>query len=263
MDKEDKLTNKQLVIKQTLDFKEKEIKTEYYKVSKKPSCQVIVIDNFIEDPIAYRKMALSLDFIYNGNGDVLENNTSARGTLNNYIKKYADGFFPGMRTYSQATEELKVRIEKYVEPYGGKIINFFIPKNKVIPIDGTKSDNGAFQFTTSVDRSFIHSDHPNYNWAGVLYLTPNAPENSGTNFYKFIDGSTCVNDSETINSKYESMPNEYRYDNTKWKIIDKIGNKFNRLVLFNPQNYHKSGEYFGKDKYDGRLFQVFFFTTEY
>mgnify|MGYP001173591384 CR=1 FL=1 len=47
------------------------------------------------------------------------------------------------------------------------------------------SYNGSFQYTTSRDRSWIHTDSWN-NWAAVLYLTPNAPESSGTGLYKTL-----------------------------------------------------------------------------
>lgn len=49
---------------------------------------------------------------------------------------------------------------------------------------------------------------------------------------------------------------------TKWQLVDQVGNVFNRLVIFNSFNYHMSQDYFGTDKNDGRLFQVFFFSTE-
>ena len=43
---------------------------------------------------------------------------------------------------------------------------------------------------------------------------------------------------------------------------DYVSNKFNRLILYDASMFHKSLDYFGKDKYNGRLFQVFFFNTE-
>ena len=51
-------------------------------------------------------------------------------------------------------------------------------------------------------------------------------------------------------------------DYTKWEIVDRVGNVFNRLIMYRADNYHVSLDYFGKDMYDGRLFQVFFFNTE-
>ena len=54
----------------------------------------------------------------------------------------------------------------------------------------------------------------------------------------------------------------FSQDLTKWEVVDTVGNVFNRLILFNAKRYHMSMDYFGKDKTDSRLFQVFFFSTE-
>ena len=51
-------------------------------------------------------------------------------------------------------------------------------------------------------------------------------------------------------------------DLTKWEQVDKVGNIFNRLILFNAKRFHMSLDYFGNSKENGRLFQVFFFSTE-
>ena len=78
------------------------------------------------------------------------------------------GNFPGQRTISYATDLIKDTIQKYVEPFSGKITEFPCPK------DASKTNdleediyNGSFQYTTSRDRSWIHTDKWN-NLAGVL-----------------------------------------------------------------------------------------------
>ena len=48
-----------------------------------------------------------------------------------------------------------------------------------------------------------------------------------------------------------------------WELVDKVGNVFNRLVIYRGDYFHASLDYFGKDINDGRLFQTFFFNTEY
>jgi hypothetical protein len=52
-------------------------------------------------------------------------------------------------------------------------------------------------------------------------------------------------------------------DVTKWETVDSFGNVFNRLVLYRGKAYHMSRDYFGKTLDTCRLFQVFFFDTEY
>ena len=47
----------------------------------------------------------------------------------------------------------------------------------------------------------------------------------------------------------------------KWELIDYVGNKYNRLVLFQGFRSHRSMEYFGDNINNGRLFQTWFFDT--
>lgn len=199
----------------------------------RPECGLIIVDNFYNNPIETRNYILTQNFIVKGN-------------------------FPGQRTISYATDELKNIIQKYVEPFGGKITIFPCPKK-----DNTDADeiyNGAFQYTTSRDRSWIHTDSWN-NWAGVLFMTPDAPLTAGTAFYKFMDGSMSEKEGKVLNNKIDT--DRYSQDLTKWEIVDRVGNVFNRLILFNANRYHMSMDYFGDSKENGRLFQTFFFSTEH
>jgi len=211
--------------------------TKYRKLfddikTRSPSCGLIIIDNFYNNPYETRNFVLTQEFLVRGN-------------------------YPGQRTISYANEHLKSIIQKYVEPFGGKITDFPIPKAD--GSDSSKIYNGSFQFTTSRDRSWVHIDGYN-NWAGVLYLTPNAPLSSGTSFYNFYDGTTCKRDMDILENKVDI--DKYSQDLTKWNKVDQVGNIFNRLILFNSNRFHMSMDYFGDKLENGRLFQVFFFSTE-
>lgn len=197
---------------------------------KKQQCGLIIIDNFYSNPEDVRNFVLKQDFFVEGN-------------------------YPGKRTKSFANESLREIIQKYIEPFGGKIIDFPIPLNN----SENKIYNGSFQYTTSRDRSWIHIDGYN-NWAGVIFLTPDAPLSSGTGFFKFYDGTS--NENEMIINNSKTKIDSLCQDMTKWKLVDNAGNVFNRLVLFNSKRYHMSMDYFGDSKENGRLFQVLFFSTE-
>jgi hypothetical protein len=202
------------------------------KQIKSPSCGLIVIDNFYNNAMETRNYILSQEFLVRGN-------------------------YPGQRTISYANQHLKDIIQKYVEPFGGKITEFPIPKED--GYDAAGIYNGSFQYTTSRDRSWVHIDGFN-NWAGVIYLTPDAPVTAGTAFYHLYDGTTCKADMELLGNKEET--DKWSQDLTKWKEVDRVGNVFNRLILFNSNRFHMSMDYFGDSKENGRLFQVFFFSTE-
>jgi hypothetical protein len=65
---------------------------------------------------------------------------------------------------------------------------------------------------------------------------------------------------------YEEPLSEFSadyYDMTQWELVDRIGNLYNRLILYRGDLYHTSLDYFGRDLETGRLFQTFFFNTEF
>jgi hypothetical protein len=220
----------------TIENNDKPTKDTYFELSsflkRGPTCGLIIVDNFYNNVMDTRNYILRQDFSVKGN-------------------------FPGQRTISYANEHLKEMIQKYIEPFGGKITNFPCPK--LDNSDASQIYNGAFQYTTSRDRSWIHTDKWN-NWAGVLFMTPNAPLSAGTAFYRFKDGATCEEDGKILNNIDEV--DRFSQDLTKWEMVDSVGNVFNRLVLFNAHKYHMSMDYFGDTKENSRLFQTFFFSTE-
>ena len=201
---------------------------DHYEKPANIYCNLMIIDNFYTNALATRKFILTQEFKVRGN-------------------------YPGQRTVSHANQHLKEMIQGYIQHFAGKITKWPM-------VNGDSSVyNGAYQFTTSRDRTWIHNDGWN-NWAGVLYMTPNAPVNSGTGIFRFKDGTRTVDEAEARGNKEILDANSQDY--TKWELVDKVGNVFNRLVLFNSKQYHASLDYFGTNKNNGRLFQVFFFSTE-
>ena len=178
---------------------------------------VIITDNFYSNPDGVRSWILQQEF-----------------------KHYK---YPGLRTRSFLTEDTKVTIQNLLMNAGGIVTNW----NQE---DGL---TGSFELATSTDRSWIHTDHYN-TWAGVLYLTPDAPLSSGTGIFQYKKtGATVASQLE----HYESQ------DMTKWELCDIIANRYNRLVLYRSEMFHTSLDYFGHDLHTGRLFQLFFITTQF
>lgn len=207
-------------------FQEQAMKAkEYFDRPKNIYCNLMVIDNFYTNALETRNHILTQEFKVRGN-------------------------YPGQRTVSYANQHLKEMIQGYIQHFAGKIIDW---------PEGQDTYNGAYQYTTSRNTTWIHNDGWN-NWAGVLYMTPNAPVSSGTGIFRYKDGTRTVDEAEARGNK--KILDENSQDYTKWELVDRVGNIFNRLVLFNSKQYHTSLDYFGTNKENGRLFQVFFFSTE-
>jgi hypothetical protein len=190
---------------------------------------LLILDNFYNDPVGVREFALSQAFDVPGN-------------------------YPGNRTKPFYTDDVKDLIQKMIFAQAGKITAFEEFK-----------ETTAFQYTTAADRSWVHADQTTM-WAGVCYLTPDAPPSGGTGIFKhkptgytrvprLADGSYNMEILNEINKDSQDM--------TKWELMDRVANKFNRLVLYRGDLFHVSLDYFGRDMYSGRLFQTFFFNTEY
>lgn len=113
--------------------------------------------------------------------------------------------------------------------------------------------NGVFQWCHSNDDLVYHSDQQ--NWAGVLFLTPSAPFETGTSL--FAHKETKIRDSHE--KGFENCFKGGFYDKTKFDLVDSIGNVYNRLVIFSGKTIHSASGYFGQKLEDSRLFQIFFF----
>lgn len=177
---------------------------------------LLVIDNFYINPDQVRAFALIQDYNVVGN-------------------------FPGRRTQPFINDDVKRAIQHFMN-FAGEITTWHEHSGY----------SGAFQYATAADRTWIHSDGTSM-WAGVCYLTPDAPHTAGTALYRY---------KETGNYRSVNEEQYEAYDYTKWDKVDVVSNKYNRLVIYRGDLYHASLDYFGKDLYDGRLFQTFFFDTE-
>jgi hypothetical protein len=161
------------------------------------------------------------------------------------------GNYPGQRTESFLSDATKKTLRDILYPFAGEITNW------------GGEYTGSFQYTTASDRSWIHADSTT-DWAAVCYLTPDAPLTAGTGIFRHKETGWSNFDYRNNDPEYlrQSPPGHDSQDYTTWEMVDRIGNVFNRLIMYRADNYHVSLDYFGKDMYDGRLFQVFFFNTE-
>jgi hypothetical protein len=188
--------------------------------------EMLSMADFYNNPDEVREFALNQDFSQGGN-------------------------YPGKRTKSFLNDSIKQVIQDNIRPFAGNVTWW------------GDDNSGAFQYTTAQDRSWIHSDGTT-NWAGVCYLTPDAPLSSGTGIFrhKKTGLKNWIYTEHTEEETKTAAPHVEGMDYTKWEMVDRIGNVYNRLILYRGDLFHVSLDYFGKDLQDGRLFQTFFFNTE-
>lgn len=187
---------------------------------------LIVVDNFYNDPDMIRDYVIkSIPFDYS------EYHTGRR-SLDRFI---LDG-----------------TKEKFEELLGRPILNWNHPAYA----------NGKFQYCTSYDHVVYHIDTQNY--AAMVYLTPDAPLQTGTASYRSkLTGATRFDNGETgelYQKTFKGVSNELNfYDKTSWEEVDRIANVYNRLVMFDSKRLHSATEYFGDALENARLFHLFFF----
>jgi hypothetical protein len=150
-------------------------------------------------------------------------------------------FYKGLRSVKNYQQD---GIKEVFESLIGENITSF-------PNEG--SNNGCFQITIAEDPQVYH--HDTQKWAAMIYLTPNAPLDSGTRTHQSkINGAKHMSDANILDAFTGG-----HYDSTKFNTVDTISNVYNRLVIMDAQNIHSAGNYFGNSKETGRLIQLFFF----
>ena len=196
------------------------IETNKFDLNSNQKQRVWIIDNFYKNPDKIRDFALKQYY-------------------------WDDEGYVGMRTRKQFMfEGVKERFEE--------IMNVKITKWNSYGM------NGRFQSNIAGAPTAYHCD--SQQWAGMIYLTPNAPFSSGTKI--IANKKTKIYHNEQSNNVLDFFPNQNTFtDGTLFEDVDVIGNVYNRLAIFDAQSIHCAGDYFGWDIASGRLWQMFFFDA--
>lgn len=199
--------------------------------------QSLIIDNFLPYPNIIRQWALTHEF------------RDARQFSED--PAYSPTYWPGVRTTHVV--DLDVDYTNVVLGRISSIIQSFHPSPDL-------TIKSYFQLCNKYNgNSWIHQDN-DVDYAGILFLTPNPPENSGTILYDPVDidswNSLPISEKYTLNEV--SQPELY---SSLFRPSTVIQNKFNRLVLYSGQEFHKSDQYFGEFPNDSRLTQIFFINA--
>ena len=164
----------------------------------------IIVDNFYEDPDSIRNYALSLK--YNQPKDFTEDNV---GWLGYRCFTRSDSF----------ALDLSKRLKKANCNFTAMMYYFHYC------LEETKNFNA---YNMDFHEYKIHTD-PIAKFAGVIYLHPDPPKNTGTSFYT-----------------------------DKKEYVSSIENKYNRFICYPSNIYHGPTDLFGDTKENGRLTLTFF-----
>ena len=169
--------------------------------------KTLIVDNFLNSPDNIRDLALSLK----------------------YRKRNKQENFEGIRSPSIKEIDNKLynkTCNKIIFEYYGKNPKSFVAHLQFHKTQEADKQDPQFMY------SRIHQDD-NAVIAGMIYLTPSAPIDCGTQTYK-----------EVIENK------QYQPD-----IV--MGNKYNRLILYPGNYFHSARNLFGDNKLN-RLVMLFF-----
>lgn len=207
----------QKVVQEPLKFEMSQL--PLLKFNKAPMNSVFIVDNFYEDPYAVREFAMNQEYEDNGEGK----GYTGRRTFKQF-------FPPGIK-------------ERFEEIIGEPITKW-----------EEHGFNGRFQYNVGGDKLVYHCDEQ--KWAGLIYLTPNAPYQAGTRLLAHKKNRVRFNKDPKI---MECFNQESFLDGTPFETVDHVGNVFNRLVIYRGGLIHAASEYFGWNINNARLWHMFFF----
>ncbi len=197
---------------------------------------VAVIENFYQNPDVIRKFALAQKFTYCKQVPNIE-----------YV-------YPGART-----QDLSNLNKLLYDKICTKLVSVF---------HNAEHDTMRWLITTSFQsvsaefsQGVIHTDH-NTVFAGVLYLTPDAPLNSGTSLFKPNKSfDEAKYQQALVNNDVRFKTGEIAMDTSYHNMFDEIvrvNNMYNTLIIYEGRHFHAANNFFGKTLEDSRLAQVFF-----
>lgn len=198
---------------------------------------MLIVDDFYEKPLEVRTRALAMDFPLD------------RGKV----------VYPGRNSEGA-----------WLPPGSDRVFSALL-RDPVQP--NPKTYHGAFRIALEGDerQAEVHID-TGCSWAGIVYLTPDEFCQGGTEFYRHRhygsdhaprddDEAQRVYGMATTREVIAALvgPGKDSRDLSKWEMTQILPMRFNRLVLFRPWLWHRSGIDFGNSPENGRLIQTLFF----
>jgi hypothetical protein len=192
---------------------------------------LIVLDDFLADPFAFRKTALGLNYS-------------------------VEGPYPGCNSVEH------IRIDGLEQ-----LASSFVHQPLRAPWPPNSHGRCRLALAKDDEAGRIHID-PSH-WSGILYLTLPEHCQGGTEFYRHIPTATdrvprSVDELAAAGySSYDELKRQVidqdTFDRSQWELATTLPMRFNRLVLIQPHYWHTSGAGFGTSAADGRLVYLMFF----
>lgn len=198
---------------------------------------LLIIDDFLSDPYAARRAALSLE----------------------YDPAKQHGNFPGLNSSAPLDS---APIDAAVSRLLGL---------KLGPAPGTQHGHCRLTRKGAKGKSGVHIDPAAYS--GILYLSRPEdcarPDAGGTDFFRHKrTGLEAVPQDpvkiaasgyDDINALVEDVVNRDTTNPGKWERTMRVPARFNRLLLFSPWQFHNAAPGFGTAAEDARLVMLLFF----
>lgn len=190
---------------------------------------ILIVDNFYDDPLAVRNTALTCEYLPAKHDD-------------NF--RLGNAPWPGKMSksfYSPANLDLK--LSKLLGKHVRQMLNL---------------NSGKFRISSINDssRNLVHRDNSGY--AGVCYLNPNLYSTPGTIFYTHKESKMARGDKFL----YEKIiRNNDDNDLNKWEVNLISYIVFNRLIIYPADLFHGIGPLFGSTDEESRLVQLFFWEV--
>jgi hypothetical protein len=223
-----------LMIKNELIFSIKAAKQstetldEIIKLNSNAKKELIVVNNFYENPDKVRKYALTLDFKSN------ESYHKGNRTEKKYIPSWVKAEFSRLL---------------------GKEVKEFV------------GASGVFQYCIAKDALVYHFDYQQYA-AMVYLSPNAPLQTGTQTFRSKLTGlfAAATDDDAQKTGKTKNELNAMTfngnnfYDRFNMELVDSVANVYNRCVIFNAQSLHAAAGYYGDTKENSRLFHLYFFN---
>ncbi len=221
---------------------------------------VVVLDNFYRDPEAVRDIALKQKFVRYSPPSEEHVSEAVFSPYRNEPGAWYSTAFLVFKGIPISKPELGFRFDAdWIRRKIEGALSEQIPKKCWSKVgDGW---NGAFHYMSAnwtaknaaIHHHYKEGDVVPHGWSGLVYLSSNPKESSGTSIWRNRISGKCVG---SLGAKFA-----YEHASPDFELALLVENRYNRLLLFRENVFHRAENGYGSNKFDSRLTQTFFFVS--